>query len=159
MAETLGLVASILQLVDAALKAREYIQDFRHAPQNQQKLLSEMDDLRPLLVELQRRIAANPISGMLQQMKTPLITFKSMIGDFTAKLAPGDGLFSKLTNQLTWSLWNKKEAEYLDRFEQFKSLLNSWLLLDICNSEPIMAIYVTPWRISPTNSEVVTSGY
>ncbi|KAJ7500104.1 hypothetical protein FB451DRAFT_1430935 [Mycena latifolia] len=43
------------------------------APQAQQKLLAEMDALRPLLVELRLRIAQNPSSGSLQQMDIPLI--------------------------------------------------------------------------------------
>jgi hypothetical protein len=64
MAETLGIVTSILQLVEAALKAREYIEDFRNAPQEQQKLLSEMDNLRPLLKELQSHIAGSSVAAV-----------------------------------------------------------------------------------------------
>ncbi|KAJ7847783.1 hypothetical protein B0H13DRAFT_2405537 [Mycena leptocephala] len=134
MTETLGTVASILQLVDTALKAREYILDFVHAPQEQQKLLSEMDDLRPLLAELHTRVVGNPSSNVLRQMKRPLADFKTTMEQFTQKLHPGDGPLSKFSKQLKWTLWSKKEAEeYLDKFEQFKSLLNSWLLLDLCD--------------------------
>lgn len=82
MAETLGTVASIIQLLDTALKTREYIQDFVHAPQEQRKLLSEMDDLRPLLEEPHKWITANPRSGMLQHMKSPLADFKSTMEQF-----------------------------------------------------------------------------
>ncbi|KAJ7117091.1 hypothetical protein C8R44DRAFT_983359 [Mycena epipterygia] len=135
MAETLGAVASILQLVDTALKAREYIQDFRHAPQEQQKLLSEIDDLRPLLIELRNRITASAENGVLQQMKNPLAAFKITMEHFTQKLRPIDGVVSKVSKQLQWAMWNKKEAkEYLATFEQFKSLLNSWLLLGILDT-------------------------
>ncbi|KAJ7500080.1 hypothetical protein FB451DRAFT_1549507 [Mycena latifolia] len=53
MAEIIGTLASIVQIVDTALKARDYIkdciQDFRHAPEEQQKLLAGMNDLRLLL--------------------------------------------------------------------------------------------------------------
>ncbi|KAJ7832117.1 hypothetical protein B0H13DRAFT_1915136 [Mycena leptocephala] len=132
MAETLGTIASILQLVNSALKAREYILDFVHAPQEQQKLLSEMDDLRPLLAELHTRVIGNPSSRVLQQMQSPLADFKTTMEQFMQKLRPGDGPLSKFSKQLKWTLWSKKEAkEYLDKFEQFKSLLNSWLLLDL----------------------------
>jgi hypothetical protein len=132
MAETLGTIVSIMQLVDSALRARDYIQDFRHGPQEQQKLLSEMDDLRPLLQELETRVAANPSSSVLRQMKNPLDSFESTMEQFTEKLRPGNGPVSKFSKQLKWTLWSKKEAtEYLDKFEQFKSLLNSWLLLDL----------------------------
>ncbi|KAF7334582.1 Ankyrin [Mycena venus] len=132
MAEVLGTIGNIIQLVDIALKTRDFIQEFRHAPQEQQKLLSEMNDLRLLLGELQTRIAANPSSSTLGQMANPLATFNSTMILFTEKLRTGDGSLSKLSSQLKWSLWNKKEAiEYLGKFEQFKSLLSSWLLLDM----------------------------
>ncbi|KAJ7150077.1 ankyrin repeat-containing domain protein [Mycena crocata] len=132
MAEVVGTVGTILQLVETALKAREYIQDFRHAPQEQQKLLVEMDNLRPLLMELQNRITSNPSGSVVRQMESHLILFRSTMEQFTAKLRPGDRALSKLSKQLSWSMWNKTEAkEYLVKFEQFKSLLNSWLLLDI----------------------------
>ncbi|KAF8187213.1 hypothetical protein K438DRAFT_1764855 [Mycena galopus ATCC 62051] len=132
MAEALGTIASIVQLVDTALRTRELIQDFRHAPQEQQRLLSEMDHLRPLLGELQTRIAANPLGSIVGQVTNPLATFNSTMVQFTEKLRPGDGPFSKFSQQLKWSMWNKKKAiEYLDKFERFKSLINSWLFLDI----------------------------
>ncbi|KAJ7336936.1 ankyrin repeat-containing domain protein [Mycena albidolilacea] len=132
MAEIVGSVASIIQLVDTALKAKEYIQDFINAPQEQRKLLSEMDDLRPLLTELQDRIMANPRGGILQRMKSPLADFKATMGRFTDKLCPGNGHLSKFSKRLTWTMCSKKDArEYLTKFEQFKTLLNSWLLVDL----------------------------
>jgi hypothetical protein len=132
MAETLGTVASILQLLDTALKAFDHIQDFRHAPEEQQQLHSEMHDLRPLLDELRHRIDADPSRKTLQQMNNPLTTFKSTMEQFKKGLEPSDGRLSKVAKRLTWTMGNKSEAkEYLGKFEQFKSLLNSWLLLDI----------------------------
>ncbi|KAF7365903.1 Ankyrin [Mycena venus] len=132
MAETLGTVASVIQLVDTALKAKEYIQGFVHAPQEQRKLLSEMADLRPLLDELRDRIASSPSSVILERMMSPLADFKATMEQFTNKLGRQDGPLSKFSNRLMWTMWNKKEAqEYLSKFEQFKSLLNSWLLLDL----------------------------
>jgi hypothetical protein len=133
----LGLVANILQLLDYALKARDHFQEFVNAPQEQQKLLSEIKDLQPLLQELHNRITTNPSSSMLQQMKSPLADFKMMMEQLIQKLSPGDGPLSKFLKQLKWTLWNKKEAsEYLGKFEQFKSLLNSWLLLDLWSLQP-----------------------
>ncbi|KAF7365791.1 ANK-REP-REGION domain-containing protein [Mycena venus] len=132
MAEIVGSVASVIQLVDTALKAKEYIQDFVNAPQEQQKMLSEMDDLRPLLTELQDRIAANPRRGIHQRMKSRLADFKATMERFTNKLSPGDGHFSRFSKRLTWTMWSKKEAqEYLTKLEQFKTHLNSWLLVDL----------------------------
>jgi hypothetical protein len=134
---TLGTVASILQLVETALKACDHFKDFANAPQEQQKLLSEMKDLRPLLHELHDRVTTNPSSTMLQQMKSPLANFKTMMEQLTKRLSLGDGPLSKFSKQLKWTLWNKKEAgEYLGKFEQFKSLLNTWLLLDLWSLQP-----------------------
>ncbi|KAJ6605260.1 ankyrin repeat-containing domain protein [Mycena vulgaris] len=132
MAEALGTVASILQLVDTALRIREHIQDFRQALQDQQKLLSELDDLRPLLNELQTRIAGNPANTNLQNMKSPLADFEVAMKELVGKLNPVDGRFAKLWKQLKWSLEEKKEAqETLRRFGDFKLLLNSWLVIDL----------------------------
>ncbi|KAJ7694446.1 hypothetical protein B0H17DRAFT_1009308, partial [Mycena rosella] len=130
--EAIGTVASILQLVDTALRAREYIQDFRHAPQEQQKLLAEMDNLKPLLVELQQRISGSTSSGLLQQMQNPLNAFETTMERFSKTLEPVDGQIAKFSKRFIWSMGNKKEAkEYLLKFEEFKSLLSSWVLLDI----------------------------
>jgi hypothetical protein len=132
MAETLGTVASILQLVDTVLKIRDRIQDFRHASQEQQKLLSEMDDLRPLLGQLHTRITGNLSNANLQKMKAPLATFKSTMEQFTEKLRPGGGSFSKFLERVKWTMGDKEEAKaYLEQFEHFKSHLNSWLLMDL----------------------------
>ena len=132
MAEALGTIATILQLVDAALGNRERIQNFCNAPQEQQKLLSEMDHLRPLLQELQTRIAGNLSNPNLQSMKSPLADFEAAMMELIGKLHPVDGRVARLWKQFKWSLEEKKEAEkYLDKFEQFRSLLSSWLLVDL----------------------------
>ncbi|KAJ7500128.1 hypothetical protein FB451DRAFT_50793 [Mycena latifolia] len=132
MADTVGLVASILQLVDTALKVGEFIQDVRDAPQAQQKLLAEMAALRPLLMELQTRIAGNPSNSNLPQMDTTLTTFKATMEHFAETLRPADGRLTQVGKRLMWPIRDKKKAqEYLDKFEQFKTLLSSWLTLDI----------------------------
>jgi hypothetical protein len=130
--EIVGTIASIIQLVDTVLKAMDYIRDFIHVPQEQQKLFLEMGDLRPLVTELQCRIVANTLSTILQRIQSPLADFKATMERFTDKLCPGDGPLSKFSKRLMWTLWSKKEVqEYLRKFEQFKSLLNSWLLVDL----------------------------
>ncbi|KAJ6447678.1 hypothetical protein C8R45DRAFT_1047413 [Mycena sanguinolenta] len=139
MAETLGIVGCILQLVDTALQAREYTLDFCHAPQEQKTLVSEMKVLHALLEELHKRIAhnrASRTSSMLQQMDRPLREFKSTTEGCIKKLQPAAGSVSKVSKRLTWTLWEKREAvEYLDKFEQFKSLLNLWLSMNIWDME------------------------
>ncbi|KAJ7137873.1 ankyrin repeat-containing domain protein [Mycena epipterygia] len=131
MAEALGTVATILQLVDTALKAREYINDFHDAPKEQRKLFSEMEDLKLLLVELEKHAVGNPSSKVFQQMSGALTTFKATMVHFINKLGPIDRL-SKFTKRLTWTLWSKKEVgSYLEELERIKALVNLWLTMDI----------------------------
>jgi hypothetical protein len=119
----------VLQLLDAALKAREYIQDFRNAPNDRRKLASEMEDLQR---QLRARITADPSNRIVQQMDTSLTALKCTMEELTLDLSPGKGQIARFTKQLTWSLWNKKEVGgYLVELERFKVLLNSWLMLDI----------------------------
>jgi hypothetical protein len=132
MAEILGTIGSIIGLVDTALKAREYIKDFHNAPGEQKKLFTDMEDLKPLLVELEKRVSNSPSTSTLQQITSPLARFNTVLEGFTAKVRPADGRWSKFSKQLTWTLWNKKEAkEYLDEFENIKSLISVWLAVDI----------------------------
>jgi hypothetical protein len=132
MAEVLGIVTSSLQLVDTALKAREYIKDFNDAPEEQRKLFEEIGYLKALLTELQKRITGTPSTNTLTQMAGPLSKLHTVLKDITAKVKPAKGVWSKFVKQLTWSLWNKKEAqEYLDELERFKSLISVWLGIGI----------------------------
>ncbi|KAJ7434237.1 hypothetical protein FB451DRAFT_1195524 [Mycena latifolia] len=127
MAEALGTLASVLQLVDTILKAREYFKDFHEAPKDQKKLFSEMEGLKGLLVELDKRVTGNPSNEAFSQMVGPLATLKTMMEHVTEKLGPVDGL-SKLTKRLSWTLWSKKEmAGYPEELEHIKVLINLWL--------------------------------
>ncbi|KAJ6579072.1 hypothetical protein DFH09DRAFT_1310432 [Mycena vulgaris] len=131
MAETLGPDASIIQLVDTVLKAREYIKDFRDAPKEQQKLFLEVEGLRPLLAELLKRVVNNPSSDVFQQMSGPLTMFKTTMDEFTKKLGPRDDM-SKFTSKITRALWSKKEAiGNLEELERMKTTINGWLTMGI----------------------------
>ena len=134
MADIVSLIASILQLVDTVAKARGYLVDFFHAPKHQQRLIMEVQFLDPLLRELDRRIqhaqATKPRS-VLQNFAVPLGQLKEILQWVTKRLAPKGGL-SKATSRLAWPLWGKEEVEKkLRTVERFKSLILSWLELDI----------------------------
>ena len=132
MAEVLGIIDAGLNLLGAALKVKEFIQDAHKAPQEQQKLLTEMEDLKLLLDELRRRIIANPSAGVLRQMAGPLTNLCKDVQDLTERLQPGKGSIGKLKKRVEWSMSNKKKTdEDVKKLEQSKSLINSWLILDI----------------------------
>ncbi|KAJ7435625.1 ankyrin repeat-containing domain protein [Mycena latifolia] len=131
MAEALGTLASILQLVDTILKAREYFKDFHEAPKEQKKLFSEMEGLQALLVELDKRVTGNSSSAAFQEMMGPLAALNSTMEHVTEKLGLIDGL-SKVPKRLGWTLWGKNEvAGYLQELEHIKALINLWLTMDI----------------------------
>ncbi|KAJ7477011.1 ankyrin repeat-containing domain protein [Mycena galericulata] len=135
MAETLGTIATILQLIDTALTAREYMKGFVNAPVEQRELFSDMAALEPLFLELRNRVQSNPSRKILQQIATPLIKFKTAMEDLVEKIRPAlenSSAWSKFSNRVAWSLYNKKATKsYLEVIENMKSLLNTWLILDI----------------------------
>jgi hypothetical protein len=131
MAELIGLVASVLQLVAVVPKARSYILGFHDAPQDQQRLLLEIQSLEPLIKELDRRIQNNPAgsTSSLREFAEPLIRLRGTLLWLTTTLDPD--CLSK-ASRLTWPLWGKEEIRgELSAIERFKSLLNSWLGMDI----------------------------
>ncbi|KAJ6526214.1 hypothetical protein DFH09DRAFT_1371675 [Mycena vulgaris] len=138
MAEVVGLIASVLQLVNTLTKARGYMHDFHDAPKDQQRLLREIRNLQPLVKELDTRIknnqleAAGLISG-IQELAGLLVEVKGTMERLTRKLDQ-DGI-AKLSSRLAWPLWGKEDVEEgLSTIERFKSLLNAWLGMDIWNS-------------------------
>lgn len=125
MADIVGLVASILQLVDAVVKARDYIEDFRNAPKDQQQLLQEIKSLDPLIRQLDERIRSSHAAG-LASFETPLNELKEMIERLTKDIV------QKSSSRLTWSMWGKEDVQKgLNTIERFKTLLSVWLGADI----------------------------
>ncbi|KAF8206577.1 hypothetical protein K438DRAFT_481972 [Mycena galopus ATCC 62051] len=125
MADIIGIVTGAIALLDTASKALESLIDAYNAPKEQRKILEEMTALRPMLVELEKRVQANPSSRILAQMTEPLKSFKTSMRQFALKLSEGKKL--PLQKRVTWS-WIKKEAEtYLEEFERMKSSISIWL--------------------------------
>jgi hypothetical protein len=128
-----GLVASVLQLVDTVAQTHRYINDVRGAPNDQQRLLLEVLNLQPLVRELDRRMTSTQAAGLIngmQEFAEPLTQMKGTMEQLSIKLTP-EG-FSKVSNRLAWPLWRKKGVEEeLSTIERFKGLLNVWLGMDI----------------------------
>ncbi|KAJ7789951.1 hypothetical protein B0H14DRAFT_2626565 [Mycena olivaceomarginata] len=137
MADIVGLFASILQLVDTIAIARDYIKGFRDAPKDQQELLAEINNLAPLMKEVEERIKrAQSVrsGGGIQHFNEPLIQLDVVMRRLAKKLEPAGGV-SRVSNRLTWPMWGKEDIqEGLRTIERFKSLLNAWLGIDILTS-------------------------
>jgi hypothetical protein len=126
-----GLVASILQLVAAAKSVIDLGKDAVNAPKEQRALFREVENLEPLLADLQRRLQlpGSQAIGGLQSLKAPLLDFKETMERIAKRLRSAG---SKIPKALSWTLWNKDEVEAdLAKIERFKTLLNAWLGLDI----------------------------
>jgi hypothetical protein len=122
--------------------------DIADAPEQQKQLLTEVKNLEPLLKGFRDRIGTNP-SANVQQFEGPLVQFEKTMTRVTKKLqSPQQSSHKRIWKRMTWTLWNKKEAEdNLAKMERFKSLLNSWLVLDIW--------YVSPRRTSNTTQVIL----
>ncbi|KAJ7814598.1 hypothetical protein B0H14DRAFT_3476891 [Mycena olivaceomarginata] len=132
MADVVGLVASILQLVEMVAKARKHVKDFRDAPKDQQRLLVEIQNLDSLLEALDKRVGNDTPAGRTTGMQEvgALIELKRTMERLTKKL-DSDGI-SKFSSRLTWPLWGKEDVqEGLNSIERFKGLAIAWLGLDI----------------------------
>ncbi|KAJ7266802.1 hypothetical protein C8J57DRAFT_1718035 [Mycena rebaudengoi] len=132
MADPLSIVTSILQLITAAKASIGMVHDIANAPKEQRSLFAEVGNLEPLLKSFEGRLQANPsVHGMLG-LKDPLAQFKDTMEHVMAKLRSANKSGSRIPKAMSWTLWNKKEAEEdLVKMERFKALLNIWLVLDI----------------------------
>ncbi|KAJ7852035.1 hypothetical protein B0H14DRAFT_813177 [Mycena olivaceomarginata] len=136
MADVVGLVASILQLVEMVAKARKHVKDFRDAPKDQQRLLVEIQNLDSLLKALDKRVGNDTPAGRTTGMQEvgALIELKRTMERLTKKKLDSDGI-SKFSSRLTWPLWGKEDVqEGLNSIERFKGLAIAWLGLDIWDS-------------------------
>ncbi|KAJ7831049.1 hypothetical protein B0H14DRAFT_2592953 [Mycena olivaceomarginata] len=132
MAELIGVLASILQLLEVITNTDTLIKELHNAPKEQQQLFSEIKSLRPLVAALGNRIQRNHLITGIQEIEKSLYEFEKTLKKCTKRLQAANGLFSRVSRPLAWSLWNKKEVKQdLDKIERFKSLLNTWLTMDI----------------------------
>ncbi|KAJ6588433.1 ankyrin repeat-containing domain protein [Mycena capillaripes] len=133
MADIIGILASILQLVDVVATAGIYVKDLRNAPTEQQKIYAEVQALRPLLGDLHSRISrervATEATTLVQQLHEPLAQLEKILKHLTDKVDPARG--DRLTRRVNWTLWDKKQVKVdLDEIERFKTLLTYWLGLN-----------------------------
>ncbi|KAJ7174944.1 ankyrin repeat-containing domain protein [Mycena crocata] len=152
MAEIVGLVGTALQLVDLAVKARDYIKDFQDVPKEQLRLLAEIKSLDDLVTALDKRIVKSRIPGSLndalQQLNEPLLQLKVVLERLTKKL----GDLSKVSSRFAWPVWGREEVtQGLDTVGRLKSLLDTWLDLKIWTLPIIKGkTTTTPYPLSTT---------
>ncbi|KAJ7652403.1 hypothetical protein DFH06DRAFT_1331042 [Mycena polygramma] len=160
MADIVGLVATILQLIDLVGRSRVYIKGFRDAPQEQQRLLSEIQDVEALVDQLNRRLETGHLSewpGGMEQVREPLLQMKATMERLTSQLNVTRPI-SKVSSRLSWPLWGKEEVrEGLETIERFKGLLAVWLGMSTwdCAQDVLFAVKDLG-KAQRTNHEYIT---
>ncbi|KAL9576779.1 MAG: hypothetical protein Q9212_006823 [Teloschistes hypoglaucus] len=126
-ASGLGLAASVVQLIQFAVKSIEFLSDVYHASEDQPQLLQEASSVLPVLFALKSRLAQSSqdepwsigiralgvASGPLDQLGQALMTIAQ-------KLQPTNGV-TKLLRTAKWPFDKKTCREMLGRMERAKS--------------------------------------
>lgn len=130
MAETLGIIASIIAVIDLTGKTtsltREYVNGVKRAPDNLRKLLDELTSLAEVFSALQVCANASPTGGL-----TELGIFKDKDGPLQECILELEKLLLRLESKerwrrvvtrLKWPLRERETVEFVLRIERHKSL-------------------------------------
>ncbi|GAP92637.1 hypothetical protein SAMD00023353_5900170 [Rosellinia necatrix] len=129
MAEALGAVASVLQLISVTAKLVQYCTDVAHAPAEADELVAECSVLTPLLLRLKKddKLQNDEAARLLIK---PLNDLKKRIDDLADKLRP-DSRLRKLSRDMLWPLLKKEMREVMERATNLTSLINSWMTSEV----------------------------
>ncbi len=130
MAEALGTAASLLAILEFAVKATQYLKDVKHGSSDRIRLRDELRNTTCLVQMLKDRIDDSddgdltPASiAWLGGPDGPIELFKRLLEDIVAKLAPQDRL-RRLAQPFSWPFDKKEVAELLGSLERLKSHFN-----------------------------------
>jgi hypothetical protein len=131
----IGLVASVVQLVQTGAKVCSYLNDVKNASEEQRGLSHEVNCIGYLLEELQKCVLvdlSNPndprVIGM-QRLEESLADCKKKMEKLSRELEPSR--VKKFWKRLTWT-WHKNEIkDTIITIGRFKSMLSEWLLIDL----------------------------
>ncbi|KAJ7193741.1 ankyrin repeat-containing domain protein [Mycena pura] len=116
----------IIQLIDTVHTAADVHRDLQDVPKEHVQLFAEVKSLQPLLEALEKRLTNNSPSAA-RSIEGPLFELKTLIQKYTNNVPSFRGANSS---------WNLEEAqEDLGKIERFKSLLGTWLTVDIWDED------------------------
>jgi DNA repair ATPase RecN len=126
-----GLVASVVQLIDATAKVISYANDVRDAPRERAEFARHASSLLSLLIDLRYRVEESKSSSDswfvslrgLGADAGPLAQLKSQMERLAAKLERPNGRLEALRKALTWNLDKKEIEEVLEQIERVKTLV------------------------------------
>ncbi|KAL9078573.1 MAG: hypothetical protein Q9157_002494 [Trypethelium eluteriae] len=124
----LGLVASIIQLSDAAIDLYGYLRHVKNARREKFQLSQETSTLLPLLENLQQRLeAADPSDPWITSLEalgsTSAISkdFKTAVQRILKKVHKGDSKLKSLSSRFTWRLDKAEIRDLQASIERLKS--------------------------------------
>jgi hypothetical protein len=125
----LGLVASIVQLIDTTTKAIKYINDVKDAPRDRARLAREAANLLAFLTDLRYRLeetkSTDPWFTGIRSLGVkggPLEQLNEAIDDLARKFKPEKSL-KKLTKAVFWSLDKNEINNILTKIERLKTFV------------------------------------
>jgi hypothetical protein len=131
----IGLVASVVQLVQTGTTVCNYLNDVKNASEEQRGLSHELNCIGPLLEELQKRVLvdlSNPndprVIGM-RRLEESLADCKDKMEKLARELEPSQG--KKIWKRLTWTWYKNEIKDTITTIGRFKSMLSEWLLIDL----------------------------
>ena len=132
-----GLVASIVQLIECTAKTIGYINHVNDAPKQRARLAREATILLSLLTDLRYRIDDADTNDpwfeglfLLGGTEGPIDLFREDMEALAKKLKPETGL-AKVGKRLVWPLDDKKIQEIINKIERLKTTINYALQKDI----------------------------
>ncbi|KAJ6521454.1 hypothetical protein DFH09DRAFT_215565 [Mycena vulgaris] len=122
--DIVGVVAGALQFIDVLVKARDYLHDFRDAPEDQQRILREVIGIKPLLEQLDKRIKSSGVNSIgAKQLEERMLDLKGLFERLATILKPVLSPGSKILKRIEWTLWGKNDVkEALSTIERFKTM-------------------------------------
>ena len=124
--EAIGLVASIIQLVDCAAKALLYLNDVKTSSKERASLTVEISDVSARVTALRFRVENlekdDPYTRALESLRKPMDQMTLTMQELCSKLEVR-GSLEKLVRPLAWSLEKKVARDYIQRIERFKTLV------------------------------------
>ena len=131
-----GLVASVVQLIDATATAIKYLNDVKDAPKDRATLAREGSSLLALFTDLRYRVEeADSTSAWFAGVRSlgveggPLDQFKDAMEGLARKLKPEAGI-KKFGKTLIWTLDKNEISNILSKIERLKTLVGLALQKD-----------------------------
>jgi hypothetical protein len=127
--EAIGLVASILQLVQAIYPVFEYVKDVRDGPAQRAEIVANVAALAALLGVLQKQCTGThstnvgPLFTAIQGLTAPLDELRDLLERLNRKVQDPKTAAQKFKERLTWTLDKADVRELLSKVERVKTLV------------------------------------